>query len=113
MEERRMKGSRSVALVLVTALASGLVLGAAPPPAGTPVKPEGEMSFAMYATLIPAWFDPGEVTGSLTPFWLLWALHDALVKTMPGKPMAPSLAESWTASADYKDYTFKLRPGLT
>jgi ABC-type transport system substrate-binding protein len=39
-------------------------------------------------------------------------MHDALVKTMPGKAMAPSLAESWTVSPDGKTYDFKLRPGL-
>jgi ABC-type transport system substrate-binding protein len=60
-------------------------------------------------TISPAWFDPGDVTGFITPFWTLWALHDALVKTMPGKPMAPSLAESWTVSADGKSYDFARR----
>jgi peptide/nickel transport system substrate-binding protein len=58
------------------------------------------------------WFDPSDVTGFITPFWTLWAMHDALVKTMPGKAMAPSLAESWTVSADQKTYDFKLRPNL-
>src|SRR5215510_13341307 len=77
------------------------------------VKPEGEMRWALYVTLAPAWFDPGEVSGSfLTPFWVLYAMHDALVKPMPGNLMAPSLAESWTMSADGKTYDFKLREGL-
>ena len=31
---------------------------------------------------------------------------------MPGNPMAPSLAESWTVSADQRVYEFKLREGL-
>ena len=39
-------------------------------------------------------------------------MHDALVKPMPGNLMAPSLAESWTVSADQKTYEFKLREGL-
>ena len=30
---------------------------------------------------------------------------------MPGNPMAPSLAESWTVSHDQKVYEFKLREG--
>jgi peptide/nickel transport system substrate-binding protein len=76
-------------------------------------KPDGEMRWALYVTLTPAWFDPGEVTGGfLTPFWVLYALHDALVKPMPGNLMAPSLAESWTVSADQRVYDFKLREGL-
>jgi peptide/nickel transport system substrate-binding protein len=74
--------------------------------------PEGEMRWALYVTLPPAWFDPGEVTGQLTPFWVLYALHDALVKPMPGNMLSPSLAESWTVSADQKVYEFKLRENL-
>ncbi len=70
------------------------------------------MRWALYLTLSPQWFDPGEVTGFLTPFWVLYAIHDALVKPMPGNLMAPSLAESWTASADQRVYEFKLREGL-
>jgi peptide/nickel transport system substrate-binding protein len=75
-------------------------------------KPEGEMRWALYVTLSPVWFDPGEVVGVLTPFWVLYALHDALVKPMPGNHLTPSLAESWTLSADQKVYEFKLREGL-
>jgi peptide/nickel transport system substrate-binding protein len=75
-------------------------------------RPEGEMRWALYVTLSPVWFDPGEVVGQITPFWVLYALHDALVKPMPGNRMAPSLAESWTVSADQRVYEFKLREGL-
>ena len=76
-------------------------------------KPEGEMRWALYVTLAPAWLDPGEsVVGVLAPFWVLYALHDALVKPMPGQRYAASLAESWTASEDQRVYSFTLRPGL-
>jgi peptide/nickel transport system substrate-binding protein len=75
-------------------------------------KPEGEMRWALYVTIAPAWVDPGEVTGFITPFWILYALHDGLVKPMPGNLMTPSLAESWTLSPDQKTYEFKLRQGL-
>ena len=75
-------------------------------------KPEGEMRWALYVTLAPAWFDPAETQGQLTPFWVLYALHDALVKPMPGNHMTPSLAESWTVSPDGRAYEFKLREGL-
>jgi len=80
----------------------------------TAAKPEGEMRFALYVTLAPAWLDPGEASpGFVTPFWLLVGLHDALVRPMPGQRMAPSLAESWTESADKRVYEFTLRKGLT
>ena len=109
-----MKGEHAlvqVAIVVVTVVAT--LLGVvAPVLAQAQAKPEGEMRFAFYVTLAPAWFDPGEVTGFITPFFLMWAMHDALVKTMPGKPMSPSLAESWTVSTDQKTYDFKLREGV-
>src|SRR5215510_10417079 len=75
-------------------------------------KPEGEMRWALYVTVPPAWLDPGEVVGQLTPFWVLYAMHDALVKPMPGNIMTPSLAESWTLSPDGRTYDFKLRENL-
>jgi len=75
-------------------------------------RPAGEMRWALYVTLAPAWFDPGEVIGVITPFWVMYAIHDALVKPMPGNLMTPSLAESWTESEDHRTYTFKLREGL-
>src|SRR5258707_6651792 len=75
-------------------------------------KPEGEMRWALYVTVPPAWFDPGDVVGVITPFWILYALHDALVKPMPGNHLTPSLAESWTVSPDQKVYEFKLRQGV-
>jgi peptide/nickel transport system substrate-binding protein len=91
-------------------LLAGNVAAAAAPP----YKPEGEMRWALYVTISPAWFDPGQVAvvGG-TPFWFCYALHDALVKPMPDNPMALSLAESWTASDDQRMYEFKLREGLT
>src|SRR5262249_13284808 len=75
-------------------------------------KPEGEMRWAIYVTLAPHWFDPAEVQGQINSFWVLYAMHDALVKPMPGNLMTPSLAESWTVSADQRVYEFKLRDGL-
>jgi peptide/nickel transport system substrate-binding protein len=93
---------------LIAAVLAGPAAAQAPP-----AKPEGEMRWALYVTLAPGWFDPGEVTaGFLTPFWVLYAMHDALVKPMPGNLMAPSLAESWTMSQDQRTYEFKLRENV-
>src|SRR5881409_229301 len=80
--------------------------------AAAQAKPEGEMRWAIYVTLAPQWFDPAEVQGQINSFWVLYAMHDALVKPMPGNLMTPSLAESWTVSADQRIYDFKLREGL-
>jgi hypothetical protein len=62
--------------------------------------PEGEMTWAVHVSLAPTWFDPAETASVITPFMVLYALHDALLKPMPGNAMAPSLAESWSLSKD-------------
>jgi peptide/nickel transport system substrate-binding protein len=41
-----------------------------------------------------------------------YALHDAMVKPMPGNPFAPSLAETWSLSDDGLNYDFVLRKGV-
>src|SRR5260370_8101045 len=98
-------------------LASGVIVAwvmalGGPGSAAAQTKPEGEMRFALYVTLAPSWLDPGEfLLGNLTPFWMLYALHDALVKPMPGNLMANSLAESWSMSEDRLVYEFPLRKG--
>jgi peptide/nickel transport system substrate-binding protein len=101
-----MKRTTILALALVLLCLSGSAQAQAQ------TKPEGEMRWALYVTPSISWLDPGEASGQLTPFWFLYALHDALVKPMPGNPMAPSLAESWTVSEDQRSYEFKLREGL-
>jgi peptide/nickel transport system substrate-binding protein len=117
MNSQRTARQRLVITVLTLgclALLLGNLAGeAAAQPKPAPYKPEGEMRWALYVTLAPAWFDPGEVAGFITPFWVIYALHDALVKPMPGNIMTPSLAESWTVSADGRVYDFKLRQGVT
>ncbi|HEX9419711.1 MAG TPA: ABC transporter substrate-binding protein, partial [Methylomirabilota bacterium] len=40
---------------------------------------------------------------------VLYAIHDALVKPMPGGISTPSLAESWTVSKDWLTYDFVIR----
>jgi peptide/nickel transport system substrate-binding protein len=73
--------------------------------------PDGQMTWAVHISLAPTWFDPAETPGIGTPFMILYALHDALVKPMPGNAMASSLAESWSASKDGLVYEFVLRQG--
>jgi len=73
--------------------------------------PEGQLTWAVHISLAPIWFDPADISGIITPFMVLYALHDALVKPMPGQSLAPSLAESWSASEDGLSYEFVLRQG--
>src|SRR5262245_21527731 len=73
----------------------------------------GEASMAWHVTIAPSWFDPSTAPPQITPFGMLYAIHDALVRPYPGHKMGPSLAESWRESADGKTYEFKLRRSLT
>ena len=70
------------------------------------------MTWGIHISLAPTWFDPAETPGIATPFMILYALHDALVKPMPGNAMAPSLAESWSLSKDGLVQEFVLRQGV-
>jgi peptide/nickel transport system substrate-binding protein len=83
--------------------------------AGAPVlgaEPKGELTYGVHVSLAPTWFDPAEATGIITPFMLFYALHDGMVKPMPGNALAPSLAESWSVSEDGLIYDFVLRDGV-
>jgi peptide/nickel transport system substrate-binding protein len=73
----------------------------------------GQLVWALHITIAPTWFEPAETLGVITPFMFLYALHDALLKPMPGQLMAPSLATSWTESPDGLTYDFALREGVT
>src|SRR5262249_47937984 len=92
------------ALILVA-----LVLG----PLALPARAaEGQLAIALHISLAPTWFDPAEAAGVITPLLMLSALHDGLVKPMPGNAWTPSLAESWTQSKDGLTYEFVLRRGV-
>ncbi|MBV9832954.1 MAG: ABC transporter substrate-binding protein [Alphaproteobacteria bacterium] len=72
---------------------------------------DGQLTWAVHVSLAPTWFDPAETPGIITPFMLLYALHDAMVKPMPDKAAAPCLAESWKMAPDGLSYQFTVRAG--
>ena len=74
--------------------------------------PQGQVTWAIHFTIAPTYFEPAEHQGIITPMLFYYALHDALVKPMPGNIMTPSLAESWTESPDGLVYEFRLRQGV-
>jgi peptide/nickel transport system substrate-binding protein len=80
-------------------------------PSPTAAVPEGQMTWAVHISLAPTWFDPAETSGIITPYMVLYALHDAVLKPLPGQPLAPALAESWSMSPDGLLYEFVLRKG--
>ena len=96
-----------VAVALATVVSAG---GAVPPAAAQ--TPADTVVIAWHVTIAPTWFDPSSAPPQITPFGILYALHDALVRPYPPHKMGPSLAESWKESTDGKTYEFKLRAGL-
>src|ERR1700732_2559631 len=93
-------------LVAILTLVLVVSLGAVPAAA---VPPDGTMAIGVHVTLVSRWLDPGETEALSTPCMVLCALHDALVKPMPGGIMTPSLAESWIQSKDGLSYEFVIR----
>jgi peptide/nickel transport system substrate-binding protein len=94
-------------VLALTAL--GLVGGG--PSVALAAAPSGQLTWGIHVSLAPTWFDPAETLGLITPFMVLYALHDAMVKSMPGNAQAPCLAEAWSASEDGLTYEFVLRKG--
>src|SRR5216110_301475 len=70
---------------------------------------EGEMRYGMHVTLPAKWLDHGDMEGFSTPYMIVYAIHDAMVKPMPAGMQTPSLAESWSEAKDHLSYTFTLR----
>ena len=97
-------------LARTTALLAALALLA--PAGSTSAAPAGQITWGVHISLAPTYFDPAETPGLITPFMVLYALHDAVAKPMPGQAFAPSLAESWTQSKDGLVWEFVLRKNV-
>src|SRR5205814_9444226 len=91
---------------------SALCLVAGAPIARLAARPQGQLTWGVHISLAPTWFDPAETPGLITPFMVLYALHDAMVKPMPSGPLTPSLAESVSAAEDGLSYDFVLPSGV-
>src|SRR5262249_18124518 len=66
----------SAAVLVLMVLIGGVTLAVA--------APEGQVTWGIHISLAPTWFDPAETTGIVTPFMVMYALHDAMVKPLPG-----------------------------
>jgi len=93
--------------------AAGEVVTGEPALADRGPDPSGTLDYAWHTAFSPKWLDPSLNTSSVSQFATQYILHDALVKSMPGKPFWPSLAESYTIAEDFTSATFTLREGLT
>jgi peptide/nickel transport system substrate-binding protein len=91
---------------LLALAALGIV---ATPAAARAGAPQEQLTWGIHVSLAPVWFDPADTSGIITPFMVMYALHDAVVKPMPGNPLTSSLAEEWSAAEDGTSYDFILR----
>ena len=84
---------------LLSLLAPGLAAAA----------PEGTLTIAMHFSPVTRWLDPAEGESTITPYLMLAALHDGLLRPTAGQASAPSLAESWAMAKDVTSAEFTLR----
>ena len=95
-------------MLLVIVVVFSLMTPASPATAA----PDGTLTWAVHISLAPTFFDPAETPGLITPFMVLYAIHDAVAKPMPGQAQEPSLAESWSQSKDGLVWEFVLRKNV-
>jgi hypothetical protein len=75
-------------------LAAAIVLGSAlwgvavVTEVGAQAQPPDQLTVAFDVSIAPSFLEPAETPGIGTPFVFLYALHDALVKPLPGNDMA-------------------------
>src|SRR5437899_10846483 len=99
--------SHRLRIVVTAALLALLSTGVATVGAG----PSGRSTWGVHVTLATRWLDTAETDAEITPFMVMYALHDALVKPMPSGLNTASFAESWSMSKDGRVGEFVLRKG--
>ena len=70
---------------------TALGLAATVPGLAVAAGAESQLTWGIHVSLSPSWFDPAETSGLITPFMVLYALQDALIKPMPDNALAPCL----------------------
>src|SRR2546429_2337998 len=67
---------------------AGAALGVAAaslPRLASAAAPQGQLTWGVHISLAPTWFDPAETPGIITPFMVMYALHDAMLKPLAGR----------------------------
>ena len=86
-----MKFFRSRGMLSAALFFAAVAFAAAPASAADQPQPKGKAVMAWHVTISPTWFDPSTAPPQITPFGMLYAIHDALVRPYPGYKMGPSL----------------------
>ncbi len=68
-----------VCSLLLALVVVAVVAARADAQGGRSEAPAGQMTWAVHFSLAPTFFDPAETPGIITPFLVLYALHDGLV----------------------------------
>jgi peptide/nickel transport system substrate-binding protein len=105
----RVSGTNPTRRDVLAVVALGLAAGV--PRSSFAAAADGQLTWALHVSLAPLWFDPAETQALITPYMVLYALHDAVIKPMPGNANAPSLAQSGSMSEDGLSWDFVLRDG--
>jgi peptide/nickel transport system substrate-binding protein len=74
--------------------------------------PAGELRWGLHVTLAARWLDPAETEAFSTPFMVMYALHDAMLKPMP----AGLTRRAWPSRGRVEGpphVTFVLRKGVS
>ena len=97
---------------VLAALALALLLGADLTAPHSARAAEGQLVIGVHVTLAPRWLDPAETEAAITPFMVLYALHDALREADAGRAQTP---RAWPSRGrcrkDGLTYEFVLRKG--
>ncbi|HEX2172399.1 MAG TPA: hypothetical protein VHL09_08135, partial [Dehalococcoidia bacterium] len=72
---------------------------------GPRTEPRGTATYVWHIAIAPVYFDPQENPATITQYGFQYAIHDAMLKHMPGQTFAPSLAESYEIAPDFKSAT--------
>jgi peptide/nickel transport system substrate-binding protein len=96
--------------LIATATAVGLLRGSGSSVAG---NSRSRLVWGTHISLAPTWLDPAETGGVITPFMMLYAIHDALVKPMPNNPEQLCLAQDYAPSEDGLTHEFLLRDNIS
>ena len=103
MKTRWLSVAMTCAFLLLTAVSPARVPAA---------SSDRQITWAAPFTISPVQFDPADYPGSISWMLTLYAMHDALLKPMPGSAMAPALTESWRVGSDGVTYDFLLRKNV-
>ena len=100
-------GRRKVAAVMAVALVASLSQVA--PTSAASKKSGGEITVGVFNQLLSSCYTPNAANSALG---IMRSVYEGFFEQQEGGKIVPYLAQSMTASADFKTWTMKIRPGI-